>query len=160
MKRENPIAVTTEGSNHWGMILRQYLARSPRVPSKIPPYEHRLPPHRGITANWLQMVLRTVTKVKLTPMTNGKLGIQSAIWDTAGPCVAMPATNIAFWSRMAVWAWLRAELCRSCYDGNRRKVGNEHGQDVLEAEGDDFGDWHPSLQFINIVDTAIGYCCS
>ncbi len=22
--------------------------------------------------------------------------------------VAIPATNIAFWSRMAVWAWLRA----------------------------------------------------
>lgn len=50
----------------------------------------------------------------------------------------------------------QGRLCRSCYDGNRRKVGDEHGQDVLEAEGDGFGDWHPSLQFVYVVDTAIG----
>ena len=37
VKRENPIAVTTEAATTGVMILRQYLARSPRVPSKIPP---------------------------------------------------------------------------------------------------------------------------
>ena len=37
VKRENPMAVTTEAATTGVMILRQYLARSPRVPSKIPP---------------------------------------------------------------------------------------------------------------------------
>ena len=37
MKRENPMAVTTEAATTGVMIFLQYFARSPSIPSKIPP---------------------------------------------------------------------------------------------------------------------------
>ena len=49
----------------------------------------------------------------------------------------------------------QGRLGSACYDGNRRKVGDEHGQDVLEAEGDGLGDGHPALQSVYVVDAAI-----
>ena len=80
---------------------------------------------------------------------------EQAITDSMEPALAKKQFEVCLLYTSCL-GLAQGRLCRSCYDGNRRKVGDEHGQDVLEAEGDGFGDWHPSLQFVYVVDTAIG----
>ena len=58
--------------------------------------------------------------------------------------VAIPATNIAVLKQNGCLGLAQGRLGSACYDGNRRKVGDEHSQDVLETEGDGLGDWHPA----------------